>query len=191
MEIKDVGKTVADALQCQDFHRRVIVVPLPIVDIGKAFGRQFGLEGKPLVQVETRFKYGEVIVRVAGDKSQRVIHTLTLKKAVGGKTTEKLDKVLVVIRLDRALVDCFQYPCAFDTLKIISLHHPRLDEYPFDLYGRKRSISYQVHIFFLIKQERIIVLFGKQVIVHPMMFVDFQFFFSIVVGQREFHTLTL
>ena len=41
------------------------------------------------------------------------------------------------------------------------------------------------------EQKRIIMLFGKQVIMLPVMLLDIRFFISIVVRQRKFHTLTL
>ena len=35
------------------------------------------------------------------------------------------------------------------------------------------------------------MLFGKQVVVLPVTFLDIRLFISVVVGQRKFHTLTL
>ena len=118
-------------------------------------------------------------------------HTLALEKAVGSEMAEELHKVLVFIPFDRTQIDSLQNPRSLDTLKVIFLHHPCLHEYPLHLHGSERGISYQVHVFLFIKQERIIMLFGKQVVVLPVTFLDIRLFISVVVGQRKFHTLTL
>ena len=115
----------------------------------------------------------------------------TLINAVGYKARVKRNEVFIFALFYLAEIDSFQHPYPLSTFKIVFLHHAVFQKNPFHLYRSECSISYQFQIIFIIKEQCIITLLGKQIIMFPVLLLYFRRCIDIVKRQRELGPLPL
>ena len=58
---------------------------------------QDGTESKPLLHIDVGLQDIEVILGVNGDKRHRVVHMMTLKKAISSKTMIKGEELAMLV----------------------------------------------------------------------------------------------
>ena len=111
--------------------------------------------------------------------------------AVRHETGIEIHKVLTFSFLYMAQINGFKHPHAFLTFKVVLLHHTRFQINPLHLYGFQCCVSHHIHVVLIIKKQRIVILFGEQVVMFPETLFYFYRSIPIVIRQRKYRPLPL
>ena len=114
-----------------------------------------------------------------------------LINTISHKTQIKRNEVFILPLLYLPKINSFQHPDTLGTFEIVFLHHTVFQQNPFHLYGCQGSISHQFQVIFIIEEQCVIALLGKQIIMFPLPPLYFRRFINVVKRQWKLSPLPL